>query len=74
MDDMDDQDRIDGFIEKQRLKNKEAILEVGGFRPEVNNQTVPKLIGDKEEALKRIALKRSQAAQAFRQTREIRRE
>ena len=74
MDDMDDQERIDSMIEIQRLKNKEAILDVGGMRPEVNNQTAPKLVGDKAEALKRIAMRRSQAAHAFRQTREIRRE
>lgn len=74
MDDMDDQERIDSLIEKQRLKNKEAILDVGGMRPEVNNQTAPKLVGDKTEALKRIAARRSQAAHAFRQTRDIMRE
>ena len=54
MDDMDDQDRIDGFIERQRLKNKDAILEVGGFRPEVNIQEVPELVGDKNKAFERI--------------------
>ena len=59
MDDMDDQDRIDGFIERQRLKNKDAILEVGGFRPEVNVQTVPELIGDKQKIFERIAAKRA---------------
>ena len=76
MDDMDDHDRIDGFIEKQRLKNKEACLEIGGFRPEVNNQVVPKLIGDKMEALNRIAKKRarSQASHAWMQTRDVKRE
>ena len=74
MDDMDDQTRIDSLLEAQRQKNKEAILDVGGMRPEVNNQTAPKLVGDKEEALKRIAAKRSQAAHAYRQTRDIKRE
>ena len=59
MDDMDDQERIDAFVEKQRQKNKEAILEVGGFRPEVNVQTVPELIGDKKKIFERIAAKRA---------------
>jgi len=74
MDDMDDQDRIDGFLEKQRLKNKDGILEVGGFRPEVNVQTVPELIGDKKKIFERIAAKRSQASKAWKQSREIPRE